>query len=303
MKNVVLKYDLSQKRPVVLLVGNGMVCQNGLTWEQLIEKIATKEIDGYDFSKIPNNILTLATANIQDKERRNDYQKAMDGMVGVADEVLAELVKLPFDAILTTNYGYEIEQVFKSNFAQLKSDSNYHGSLSNIRDAKYILQTYNKIGNSPEIFHIHGEIRRKSSLILMHDEYARLLHKLIEYNKKRGNDYQNFFGDFKVKAWSDFFMIADIYIVGFGFSFDEFDLWWLLSRRLRERAETGKIFFYEPNTENNRIKQKALQDCGVCCENCGVTISENQDKNQQYRLFYQQALKDIAERLKKDGIV
>lgn len=154
--------------------------------------------------------------------------------------LLRSLVSLPFDAILTTNYTYEIECAQISRYAAL-SNNKYACSTLPRQDSRHLLHTFNRLTeDTGDIWHIHGELWNKSSMILSHDKYARLVHEIVAYNQKRGKNYQDYGTNLKFKSWVDYFLMEDVYILGFGMDYSEFDLWWLLGRRLRWKAKVGK---------------------------------------------------------------
>ena len=124
--------------------------------------------------------------------------------------------------------------------------------------------------------------------MLSHDEYARYIHQIVEYNRGKGNSYQRFQEELRFDSWIDYILVGDVYILGLGMDFAEFDLWWLLGRRLRENAGCGKIVYYEPIKPDAMAKHQVLRDSGVVVESCGITIQDKSD----YTRFYQSALAD-----------
>ena len=169
-------------------------------------------------------------------------------------------------------------------------------------DSKYLIHGFNRLkkdGVAQDIWHIHGESRRTSSLILTHDEYARLINQILLYNQERKKDYLDYENEIHFKSWIDYFILGDLYILGQGLDFSEFDLWWLLNRRLRENnVETGKVVFYEPKTKWTETKVSVLQTLDVECEHCGITIEPNCPKADVfYKDFYIQAISDIRRRM------
>ena len=98
-----------------------------------------------------------------------------------------------------------------------------------------------------------------------------------------------------MKSWIDYFILGDLYILGFGFDFAEFDLWWLVNRKLREKADCGEIYFYEPETKDNYYKLLAMSDMGIHIESLDTKIGEDEkDKNSKYDAFYNEAIADIT---------
>ena len=310
------------RRPQVLLVGNGLAYSTGIPWHELIRKTARPDVDISQYEKldekgafqgfyVPNTVLTLAVAETGDKERHDKYIEALDPSNPKYEEPAKKpdpeqaqaeiehrkaLLSLPFDAILTTNYTYEWEEMLHPGYAALSRDGKrrYSYVIDGRQDGKYLLHTFNRFGeDKPDIWHIHGELRRPGSLILSHDEYARLVYKVLDYNKSLRNAYSKNRDALKFQSWVDYLILGDVYILGLGMDFSEFDLWWLLGRRLREKAGCGSAVFYEREKEENTHKHRALHDAGVVVETCGSMIGKSGD----YNAFYQNAIADIRKRL------
>ena len=145
------------------------------------------------------------------------------------------------------------------------------------------------------MWHIHGEIRRKSSIILNHDEYMRLVTRVIEWNKENRNRYEIAYTNLRFKSWIDYFIMGDLYILGSGLDFSEHDLWWLLMRRERENASIGKLVFYNPKEigrEENDVERtiKSLSNAEV------ANLNEF-SKAIDYPSFYEKAVCDIHKRI------
>lgn len=311
------EYNLTQHVPQVILMGNGIVYREEFEWTKLIEKLAKTDVDLSKYKKnkelqVPNTILTMAVTYCDNQERHNTYIECLDGLENgirkypyANNEKINRILQIPCDAILTTNYTYELEYGILNSYIEFLNDKKRKYAKSTAqkdkeKDAKYLLRTYNKLNeNFPEIWHIHGELRRKSSLILSHDEYAHLVNKILEYNKNRENEYETLKENFEVKSWIDYFIVADLYIIGYGLDYAEFDLWWLLNRRLNEKASYQReIYFYEPYSEAVKYKQRVLSDIGVHVE----TLDMEKKENFFYDEFYLRAIENIAEKVRtKDG--
>lgn len=302
-------FNLEITRPKVLVIGNGLTYGNTICWTQLIQKVSRENVDVSRYEgkrdergnvkfQVPNNILTLATSVNDDKERHKIYFDALKDYNQLSNIKIKRLLNVPFDAILTTNYTYEWETELNPKYQKYSSVTKrkFAETTIGVADAKYLLHTFNHITpNSPGIWHIHGELRRPSSMILSHDEYARYIHKILSYNKARGNEYTRFFNHLKMKSWIDYFLLSNVYILGLSMDYSEFDLWWLLGRRMREKTGFGEVVFYEPKSKDTSIKQTVLDDIGVTVENCGINIDDSGD----YERFYQLAINDIELRINK----
>lgn len=300
-------FNLDEVRPKILVMGNGLTYGTSVSWPELIRKVSRDNVDVSRYEEtnsdgrirfvVPNTVLTLATSVTKDQERHRKYVDALKKESYPDNTNIRELLDLPFDAVLTTNYTYELEATLNARYPGLTSASkrNYAATTGKEADAKYLLHTFNRIkAGHPDIWHIHGELRCPSSMILSHDEYARYIHRILMHNEKCGNSYQNHRQDLRFESWVDYFLLGDVYMLGLGMDFSEFDLWWLLGRRLREKAGCGQIVFYEPYQSTNRTKQFALEDCGVTVETCGINL----DAGDSYDAFYKAAIHDIAERMK-----
>jgi hypothetical protein len=296
--------DITQRPPQVLLVGNGLTRSTGFSWKRFIKNCSRDDVDVGKYEKdgvfqIPNTILSLAVMECEDDKRHNSYIGTLNKVIYTSNSYINELIKLPFDSILTTNYSYEIEYAIKSDYTKLKNKLKYSNSIE--KDNKYLIHTYNYFKDYPPIWHIHGEARRKSSLILSHDEYARLISKIVEFSGKRKDDYVTQAENLNMKSWIDYFILGDLYVLGFGFDFSEFDLWWLVNRRLREIGATGEIYFYEPVEQFNKYKLLAMSDIGINVETFGIEIGEKEDtdsKKTKYDEFYKKAISDITKKVK-----
>jgi hypothetical protein len=98
------------------------------------------------------------------------------------------------------------------------------------------------------------------------------------------------------KSWLDSFVIGDVYILGFGFNFAEYDLWWLLNRKKRERARHGKVYFYEAY-DDNEIPAKIALLKAYDVETCNLGIKKCETG--EFANFYQLALDDIKNKMEK----
>lgn len=97
-----------------------------------------------------------------------------------------------------------------------------------------------------------------------------------------------------ISSWIDAFILGDVHILGFGYNVSEFDLWWLLDRKMREKAQKGTTHFYyydeETKTADVRDKLNLLQ-----CY--GVTLHAVPESNRKF--FYDRALEVIHQQMQK----
>lgn len=293
--------------PQVLLLGNGLNRAYGAgDWSNLLKQIHNNPRVTYEqLKELPFPLqAVLATEDQVDIVCKDDSMKNQ-GVIDIEPlrKQMEALLKIPFDHILTTNYTYEIERFANS---KVKQDGQYCRKLTRTTDkkqkaeSKYMLHTYNEVyfeNHEHKVWHIHGENRKPKSLILGHYAYGTLLSKYQEELKKRGN--KQYLREQQDKSpimdsWIDAFILGDVHILGFGFNFSEMDLWWLLSRKKREKASHGNIIFYSP-IHGNELLLAMLEAYGVKIENLGF-YSNPAD----YKAFYQSAVNHISNSVSKN---
>lgn len=312
-----MKYDLSKRLPNVLLIGNGVLKAmqpkdtetEDCDWEKYIVKLSEspKNFCREFLKSTPYPLLTSVIAPTDDKQRHNKYVSNFKTLKFKDDSLLKAILDNNFDAVLTTNYTYEIENHYYAKYDSLSCSGNLKFAFvtkeHHRTDPKYLMHTYNKFKDGPPIWHIHGELRRKSSIIGNHDEYIRLIEKIIAENKLIGNKYQKAISagsSVEYNSWIDYFLMSNLYIIGFGMNYSEMDIWWLLIRRMRENAETGKIIYYEPiNTSHlGSYKKNVLEKLNVKQESFGIEVTEKSGYTKELtRDFYNKIIEDIKKRL------
>ena len=291
------------------MLGNGLNrVYGGNSWTDLIGKIAVRK----DFpTKLtcPYPLQAVLATNDHVKKAMVDFRNDFFGSTSAElREQIQKLLALNFDDVLTTNYSYEIEASATSK--DTLSENYLKKTCQNVVDGekaepKYLIHTCQAIpfnGHTNRIWHIHGEARKPNSMILGQYYYATLLYKMVDFAQKRRDNYQYHQKENTpqtIRSWIDSFILGDVYILGFGMDFSEIDLWWLLNRKKRERANHGCVYYYSPGGEGFDEKEELLKQLGVQVIHCGIPTPEGTDeeKNLQFRKFYQHAINDIKERM------
>ena len=297
-------FDITKQRPAVLLVGNGLNrCMGDTnTWLNAILRL-TKDDGILDSDKDMNYSIR---ATVTTDENENDRWEKYAALFGkefkyIDNPLLKNLLQIPFEAILTTNYTYELENALDPNYVPSSDKEKIacttaadYTPVDKQPDSVRLLNTFNRISNGNrdmDIWHIHGEVREPCSMILTHEEYGRLVYELVanEQDKPKSNIIS-------FESWIDYFIYGDLYVLGQGIDFAEFDLWWLLSRRHREGERAGKAIFYSPQ-EKGKIFTKiedALDQIGMKIDHCSQTIPDpkevtGEEFNDFFRKFYETA--------------
>ncbi|MBQ6508535.1 MAG: SIR2 family protein [Flexilinea sp.] len=295
--------------PQVLFLGNGLnLAFGGISWSDLIEKISKRDDFDWAGSEMPMPLQAILASNNQIRTSLQAAKEDFRGKIQTEQqmEVLRVLLTMGFDDIITTNYSYELEEAALGKFELSdRQIAKLMGYTSDHAERNYLLHTYNRVqceNIENRIWHIHGEIRKTDSMILGHYWYGKLLYKIIEESEKRKDLYARSQKEEKpaeLNSWMDSFILGDVYILGFGFGLSEVDLWWLLNRKQRERAEHGKVYFYELRSEKQREKTELLKLMDVEVIDLGFSQTEKTktDGKPDYETFYRAAIEDVRQKI------
>lgn len=154
-------FDLTVRRPQVLLFGNGLVYRKN--WSEVISDVSGEREDQFSKGSVPYSLQSSAQLPVIDKERNGRYFNYFGGKTQAEPcyrydgdfPILKTLADFDFDAYLTTNYTYEMENVLCPDFYK-RNDivKQYVRSTQQKKDTKRNKYTYNAIE--------YGGRRRKS---------------------------------------------------------------------------------------------------------------------------------------------
>ena len=305
-------------RPQILLIGNGLEYDSGQkSWDELLIHLTVEDAipltktqrDTIPFPMLYQLLAThtpvpshLSAELLHDEEAC--LKEAMGLLKHDTNEYLDRLPALNADHIMTTNYSYCLERAFfpKLNFTKSSARSSKRLRLGGEEYAKerdyrphscYLARSE---ATDTGLWHIHGECSVPDGVILSYDRYGRLLHSIIKtclnqkYSGKEDKLYRKEF-----TSWPELFLYGDVYILGLKMEFNEFDLWWLLRRKQRERYSDGNTYFYERSPKDGFTSSKHLmmQANGIILCDAGCTEEDSFDK------FYTAALEDIRKKIAK----
>lgn len=331
-------------RPRALVLGNGVLrafgggaensCSN---LENLICQALGAESPFEDESQIVPFTMRIAASLADSEKSSNPIERAVNLLVqerikgdSVTNELLcnSSVVTIPcfknlleagFTDIITTNYGYEIEDVlcgkhptcdnirrdFYRRFSGPKD-----GMLKGIKERKFkIWRHYLSRNEATRIWHVHGEYLKPQSIIFEYADYCSLLSKIKNYPRPLCDVQTGEAVDGKAMPtnWVQAFLKGDVYILGFSAALGELAFWRMMEKRKRKKGENGKLHFYEPKfayrAEENLLKnqqQKAvltmLKAFGADYHPLGVEISESNEGD--FKVFYEKAAEDIIQKVK-----
>ena len=265
--------------PKVLLTGNGLhrAFEND-NWDKLLKEIALGDFSEDEWEKIKElpypQIAIVATGNhvAQGMEKVSEKYIDLSPLPG-EQELIRNAVQCGFDAILTTNYSYEIEKALSPDFqVAVRRPSKYRRKTCQDKPRGETSALYKYIflpGGAEEvpIWHIHGEAALPDTMIIGHYYYGKLLSKMQSYSAeaiKRFRIAERYGGQFYPRSWVDYLLFGDIFIVGQGMDQSELDLWWLMD--CKKRNGKGEVFLYKPDMPD--AQRMLAEVCGVNVRTC-----------------------------------
>lgn len=247
-----------------ILFGNGLnLLSNSDSWDELVNRITIEKNE----TKLPNtlqfeahlcsmNHYKVESEKLLKKEiceKMKDYQ---------SNEIYDRLANLQVSNFITTNYDF----CFQSSLMKNGHVANGGSHIEKAYSLKRYVDFVDDNSNFKRIWYIHGELNRPNSIILGHKQYCDYTAKIVDYISKSCWNIDNMI-EVKTDAqsWIDLFFCSNIYMIGFGLSYEEIDLWWLLSYRKRLQK-------LNPTICNNRIvyfgeckqgKKELLETLGI----------------------------------------
>ncbi len=294
-------------RPRVLFLGNGMTYSEETKWEELLKSLNQQFVIDNEsvIEQIPNSMRPEAFCGTDVEAIRQKVVAFFQDKEPCIKDHLKRILSLDFDCIITTNYTYEIEEVLSGGWTDSKRNNrreSYDENASHYHNT-YTCYSFKRKRKAPlQVWHPHGDLKRSQALTLSYYSYADRVLNLKEYNKRISNKIAKSQEDaipYEMKSWFDWFLIGDVYMVGFGFDFCEFDIWWALERKSREKGDVGKLFFY--NAENKQEQDIMLKRMGA--EIYDIRPREDIiDKSKRFEQYYNDVIDDIEKRTLKNSI-
>lgn len=286
--------------PNVLLLGNGINrAYDFASWDELIQSIQTKKLSEEEtdaLNSMPYPLRPIVLTNDHLGSKMKEIAPELTALQAPAEEeqLLRTLTDLPFDAVLTTNYTYELEKAihpdFKCPVGRMCKNRHAAYLCKHEQEVKQLYTYFDGARERQSIWHIHGESARPKTMVLGHYFYGKLLSLMQSYisvlqsryhgnlSRKQGMDCH---------SWIDLFMLGDVHIVGQGLDLSELDLWWLINCKRRHFPDT-RVVFHRPDM---RPEQKLLADA------YHMELDTEGLQGQDYAAYYRELINKLEKSL------
>lgn len=285
-----------------ILFGNGFnrLVDSNPSWSELLQNSITTS----DFVKFSPPTLQYEFSLLQFADNKIPKRS-----IATSESEFKKSVAFRLSDIKDSSYIKDLKTCGVKLFLTPNFDNAFYGKQShNILDSDSTEQLYslhrwykfNQDGKDFILYPYHGEICYPKTIELGYDHYCGAIGKIDKFLKgsyafssnpkktvppitvrlKNKSDYN--LSDFKARdhgipnflSWIDAFFFTNLHIIGFGLDFSEIDVWWILNRRARIIADTGKkhiknkIFYYptDPVSSTDGLlleKYRILRQYGV----------------------------------------
>lgn len=271
--------------PKVLLTGNGLHrAFEDENWDQLLKDLSGDRFSDEEWKtlkKLPYPQLAIvATGNHLNTGMKEAASKYINLDIYPGEErLINKAVETGFEAILTTNYSYEIEKALCPDFSiSIGHASRFRKKTCKDKPNTETTALYQYLhvpqdnNNGVSIWHIHGEAAICDSMIIGHYYYGRLLSRVQSYTAetiKRYRMAERSGNLFYPRSWTDYILFGDVYIIGQGMDQSEMDLWWLMD--CKKLYGNGTVTIYKPDMPEELVR--LAEACGVKTKTCKTPSS------------------------------
>ena len=289
----------------VLFLGNGINRSfNHKSWDDLISETneTNAKCDVESIKELPYNMQIIAATNDNVDKEMKTISKILNYDINKEQaDFLQMLITDEFSAIITTNYTTELEQALgmKNNKYSFYKHMQY--TKADLTDKMKKSQLYNYLMiDGKSIWHIHGHIYAPSSVKMGNYYYGKLTSQIEQYISTLLRNYKaskNYDFPFVPKSWIDYFMLSDVYMLGFGMDFSESDIWYLIGAKKRHFPE-NKTYFYLPKED---IEEKRALTTMLKAYN--VEVVDTLSSKNGFKNFYLDAVDDTKIKNCRKGLI
>ncbi len=283
-----------------LLIGNGINrCCGGISWEELLSRIASKYFVTKDtaksstlaFEQLRCTVLSR-NINVSSEDFAFEVLKKLDELKRERyKEIMDCFLSLNIEDILTTNFDYAIERTLQDDYQYEK----YTANVVMPQETKCSRIRHSKI-KEKRIFHIHGELGKKGTICLGNVHYVTnlnsIMSNILDYDKGKDSFAlkKEIFED-NLLSWAQFFFTRNIYIVGLGLYDCDMDLWWLIAYRQQlklsgdNRIKNKIVYYYLYDEKDQNFKD--------CLDAMGIEVRERHIESGNWYESYIEVAEDI----------
>ena len=249
-----------RRRPKVLLLGNGMnrVFGGGLLVGPAGEDQPEPDFTADQVKGIPFPMQAVLLSKDHVDVSLHDLQRELTHceVHPWLSEQLQRLLAMPFDCILTPNFTYEIQCAVMPDFVDHAPRYLTHTSAVPLAErascsTPIMICPWGSAPCPSSTSTARPACRTRSSWAII--TMATCSSAATDYLTRRAPAcrYPLWVGGGEMEAlsWLDYFILGDVYSLGFGFDTSEMDLWWLLCRKKRERADHGELYFFRAGAQ------------------------------------------------------
>ena len=311
MHQTLTEIDLNTS-PRILLLGNGLNrAYEGFSWSDMIAGLGYREFSLRErraIASLPYPLQTvIATGDRIDTRLMENAQKYDTDLLPAQQALFQCFTDLPWDAVLTTNYTFEIEKAIDPSF-NCRTKAYLPFQMRTVDDASeedaYALYQYYKMEDAAPIWHIHGDLTQPDSMILGHYYYGNAISRLHNYSRvftKEIARREKAGSAFVPLSWVDYFLLGDVYIVGLGMDYSESDLWWLVN--CKKIFGRGSIRLYYATDEKLKRPVERISYMRKClakqllCEAYAVEYIPESLESSDYADYYRRTAETISQYL------
>lgn len=257
MKRELKKIGIKGSEPKILLLGNGINrAFNKGSWDDLLNEINRTEFSDEQreaIKRMPYPLIPVICTenNVDDALDCISEKLVTESVEDNQAELYKKICLLGYDAILTTNYTYDIEKSINPSFA-IKSKASckyrYNTNADKVTENEKPLHKYFYLDEKyPTIWHIHGEAALPKTMILGAYGYVNTSSAIRHCANRTLRRYKGCVShktEFTPYNWVDYFLLGNVDIVGFGLDISEIDIWWLIEYKQRHKFP-GKITIHD----------------------------------------------------------
>ena len=285
-----------------ILYGNGvnLLSGNGIEWKYLLKKIGglgvIPELNNntmlYEYIVLPIAVHLadsngypffyrdgepVLAPNTPENEVKNRLKELLiDGK----SWFYRSLVDIHADHYFTTNYELYLNEEFT-----ICDEEKNQEDCDGVESLLYNHAVGMSNGHKASLWNIHGSTKEPQSILLGMNEYCKYVVAIDNYLQENMPSK---------KSWVNLLTETNVHIVGLGLAFEEIDLWYLLTRRMRriKRGEeiNNKIFFYQIKDKCNDAVLKMLEVTDV---NIIPIELPKKDGKEEWNKAYQNIYKKI----------